>query len=94
MGSEKQKLEELSGRIRQAQAKKEPEVEKSSSPVRHAGYDFAGTLFGSVVMGVLLDRFFDTSPWCLIVSIGLGFVTGVLGLWRSMKKSPKSRDDK
>ncbi|MDD3029755.1 MAG: AtpZ/AtpI family protein [Alphaproteobacteria bacterium] len=87
MRSEKQKLDDLSARIRQAQAKKEPKTEKPLSPVRNAGYDFAGILFGSVLMGVLLDRFLDTSPWSLVSAVGLGFVTGVLGLWRSMQKS-------
>jgi ATP synthase protein I len=86
MSSQKEKLEILSERIRQAEtgAKQAPKAE--SNPLRNAGYDFAGAMLGSVVLGVLLDRLFGTAPWCLVGMVVLGFVSGILGVWRSVQK--------
>ena len=87
MNLQKEKLEELSKRIRQVEADMKPKPKAKSNPVRDAGYDFAGTILGSVIFGVLLDRFFGTEPWCTIGMVGMGFVTGVLGMWRATKKN-------
>jgi F0F1-type ATP synthase assembly protein I len=84
MSSDKDKLEELSQRIRNAEAKREPKLTPflRNSP----GYDFAGTLFGSIVLGLFLDHVFDTGTWCVIGSVGFGFVVGVYGLWKSANR--------
>ncbi|MDD4617495.1 MAG: AtpZ/AtpI family protein [Alphaproteobacteria bacterium] len=84
MSSDKEKLEDLSERIRRAEAKPERQVE--SSPWHNAGYDFAGTLIGSVIIGILLDRAFGTAPWILVGMVVLGFVTGIYGVWKMMQK--------
>ncbi len=84
MSSDKEKLDDLSERIRQAGAKPEKQVE--SSPLRNAGYDFAGTLFGSVILGFLLDKMFGTAPWIMVGMVVLGFVTGLMGVWRVLQK--------
>lgn len=84
MSSDKEKLEDLSERIRRAEAKPERQVE--SSPWQNAGYDFAGTLIGSVIIGILLDRAFGTAPWILVGMVVLGFVTGIYGVWKMMQK--------
>jgi ATP synthase protein I len=51
------------------------------------GMRLSAELVGGVVVGVLigwlLDRFFGTSPWGLIVFLLLGFVAGVLNVMRS-----------
>jgi F0F1-type ATP synthase assembly protein I len=83
MNSEKEKLDNLSERIRQAEAGTKPKPSAESGSRHVAGYDFAGVLLGSVIIGVLLDRFFGTAPWCLVGMVAMGFVTGVVGLWRA-----------
>lgn len=92
MSSDKEKLDDLSARIRKVEAELNPEPKGESSPWRSAGYDFAGTMLGSVVLGVLLDRYFETAPWILVGMIVLGFIAGVCGVWKMMQKS--SDDDK
>jgi F0F1-type ATP synthase assembly protein I len=87
MSSEQEKLHNLSDRIRKAEAASKPELKAESDPVRNAGYDFAGVLLGSIIIGVLLDRFFGTEPWCTIGMVGMGFVTGVVGMWRATQKT-------
>ena len=51
------------------------------------GMRLSAELVGGVVVGFLigwlLDRFFGTSPWGLIVFLLLGFVAGVLNVMRS-----------
>jgi F0F1-type ATP synthase assembly protein I len=85
MGSEKEKLDDLSERIRQAEEGAKPKPKAESGPLRGAGYDFAGVLLGSVIIGVLLDRFFGTAPWCLVGMVAMGFISGVVGLWRVLQ---------
>ena len=66
MDPERKKLEELAARIHQAEAKPEAGLEPETRSGRNAGYDFAGTVIGSVILGLLLDRFFGTAPWILL----------------------------
>jgi len=82
-----EKLDDLSERIRKAETGNKPEKKVESDPVRNAGYDFAGVLLGSIIIGVLLDRYFGTAPWCTIGMVGMGFVTGVVGMWRATQKT-------
>ncbi|MDD3371410.1 MAG: AtpZ/AtpI family protein [Alphaproteobacteria bacterium] len=91
MSSDREKLDRLSERIRQAETKPKKKVE--SSPWRNAGYDFAGTLIGSVILGVLLDRAFDSAPWCLVAMVVLGFISGILGVWKVLQtKDPPENE--
>jgi F0F1-type ATP synthase assembly protein I len=87
MSSEQEKLDNLSDRIRKAETGGKPRPKAGEDPVRNAGYDFAGVLLGSVIIGVLLDRFFGTEPWVTIGMVGMGFVTGVVGMWRATQKT-------
>lgn len=89
MGSDKDKLDKLSERIRKAEAENNPAPKATPSPMRNAGFDFAGSILGGAVMGVLLDRFFGTSPWLLVTMVVLGFATGVFGIWRMMQSRDK-----
>ena len=91
--SNEEKLLNLERKIKKAEEKgKAPkEGDKSLSPFRGAAYDFAGTILGSVILGVLLDGFFNTSPWILVSSISLGFAAGVLSIWKNMEKDNVSR---
>jgi ATP synthase protein I len=87
MSSEKEKLENLAERIRRAEEGAKPKPMAGSDPVRNAGYDFAGVVIGSVVLGIFLDRFLGTGPWFLVGMVVMGFAAGLVGVWRSMQKS-------
>jgi ATP synthase protein I len=40
-------------------------------------------------MGYLLDRWLGTAPWLLLILTVLGIVSGLLSLFRSLKKEMK-----
>jgi len=88
MSSEKEKLDDLSERIRLAEEGTKPKpVDESRFSRRNAGYDFAGSVLGGVVLGVLLDRAFETAPWFLVIMVVMGFISGIMGVWGTIKKS-------
>lgn len=87
MDPQSEKLEQLSERIRQAEVKQNPQPEEAEKQGRNAGYDFAGTILGSVIFGVLLDRMFGTTPWCLVGAVVLGFITGTFFVMRGLNQS-------
>ena len=87
MDPERKKLEELAARIHQAEAKPEAGLEPETRSGRNAGYDFAGTVIGSVILGLLLDRFFGTAPWILLAMVVLGFAAGVFWVWQATRKN-------
>ncbi len=73
-------LGEFSSRLskmRKAQAKRDADVPGSGHGLAlRVGSDFiAGILVGGL-LGWGVDRTFDTSPWGLIICLGLGFATG------------------
>ena len=83
-----EKLDDLSERIRRAEAGKEAKsVSQPSGSNGRVGFDFVGSVVGSGIVGALLDRAFDTSPWCLLGLVVFGFAAGVMNAWRSMQKS-------
>lgn len=51
-----------------------------------AGWGESGSFFSSVVSGALLgyvvDRWLDTSPWFLAIGVGLGAFSGFRALYR------------
>jgi len=50
-----------------------------------ASSDLLAGLFVGTALGFLLDRWLHTSPWLLLVGIGLGFAAGLRNLARSAK---------
>lgn len=51
----------------------------------------AGVMVG-VGMGLLLDRWFGTSPWLLLVFLTLGFGAGVTNMLRAVRAYDKARE--
>jgi len=86
MQDQNEKLADLAERIRKAEEKASPPRKEGLGFGRGSGYDFAGTVLGSVIMGILLDRQFGTSPWCLLVMVFMGFVAGGVGVWRYLRR--------
>lgn len=52
-----------------------------------AGFEFivAVLLFGAIGYG--LDRWLETSPWCMIVGFGLGFAAGLSILMKMARRT-------
>ncbi len=54
------------------------------------GLEFmSGTVVG-LGIGWGLDRFFDTSPWCLLVFTVLGFFAGMMNVFRDINRLDNS----
>ena len=43
-------------------------------------------LFRSTIIGFILDNWFDTKPWLIIIFFFVGVVAGILNVIRSAKK--------
>ena len=85
MDSEDKNRTSLDDRIRQVEEgrAKKPPADSSS----RAGFDFVGSIVGAGVLGAVADHVFDTAPWCLLGMIGVGFVGGMVAVWRSLQKN-------
>lgn len=47
----------------------------------------AGAVIGGMVLGLFLDRQFDTSPAFALVGLALGIVLGAFGFWARVRRS-------
>lgn len=72
---------------------------KSHTPfLRRAGlylgiaFELPGTILGGLLVGHLLDNYFDTSPWLLIGMTMLAFAGAFVRLLRWVKHFAKERD--
>ena len=54
-------------------------------------YDFATAILGCGALGWVVDHYFGTRPWGVVVMILVGFAIGVFGAWRSLTRSPDER---
>jgi F0F1-type ATP synthase assembly protein I len=89
MTSDDDKSDSLAERIRRAEAKPKKE-EPPASGGRNIGFDFVGSVAICGIVGALADRAFNTSPWCLLGMVLMGFVVGVWTAWLSMQKNDKN----
>jgi F0F1-type ATP synthase assembly protein I len=82
---ERAKLDEMTARIRQAE---KPDGNGSQGKSDRAqasrvGFDFIGSVFGGLLIGWLLDKYFPVlAPWGLIGMLFAGFGSGVWQVWR------------
>lgn len=60
----------------------QPPVSAASLALRMGGEFGAAVLVGAL-LGFGLDHFLHTSPWGLMVGLGLGFVTGIVNVTRA-----------
>ena len=44
------------------------------------GLEVPSTIGGSLVLGYILDRAFETAPWAMVICAVLGFITAVVRL--------------
>jgi len=43
--------------------------------------------------GYYLDRWLGTSPWLILIGLGLGIAAGFVNLFRSVKRAEQDEDD-
>lgn len=84
--SEQEKLDDLAARIKDAQA---PKTTKKANPesagMGRAGFDLMAAILGGTLAGWLIDRSMPSlSPWGLIGLMLIGFVVGIMNVWRAM----------
>ncbi len=73
-------------------ARKKLKVEKENPQTSNIGQAFklstelvAAVLVGTII-GFILDNWFDTKPWLIIIFFFVGVVAGILNVVRSAKK--------
>ena len=82
--------ERLKDRLKNA--RKKLKVEKENPQTSNIGQAFklstelvAAVLVGTII-GFILDNWFDTKPWLIIIFYFVGVVAGILNVIRSAKK--------
>ena len=82
--------EQLKNRLKNA--RKKLKVEKENPQTSYIGQAFklstelvAAVLVGTII-GFILDNWFDTKPWLIIIFFFVGVVAGILNVIRSAKK--------
>ena len=82
--------EQLNDRLKNA--RKKLKVEKENPQTSNIGQAFklstelvAAVLVGTII-GFILDNWFDTKPWLIIIFFFFGVVAGILNVIRSAKK--------
>ena len=82
--------ERLTERLKNA--RKKLKVEKENPQTSNIGQAFklstelvAAVLVGTII-GFILDNWFDTKPWLIIIFFFVGVVAGILNVIRSAKK--------
>lgn len=58
------------------------------------GISLVISTFIGLAIGYFLDKFFDTSPWLLIIFLMLGIVSGFRDLIRIARKGDKKSNEK
>lgn len=57
-----------------------------------SGGSFLNSILAGTLLGFLLDRWLDTSPWLIIAGVVLGSYAGFVQLWRLMKQQDQTGD--
>ena len=50
------------------------------------GAEFGASVFIGIVFGLLIDHFFGTKPWGLLVMLGFGLAAGILNVIRAYRQ--------
>lgn len=54
------------------------------------GFEFVAAVLLFAGVGWLIDRWLDSSPWAILIGVGVGFA---VGLWNLIKRGMKSFKD-
>jgi len=91
-----QKLKDIQTQIDALRDKTQPkEVDRTAdaeamSLGMRAGTELVGTILVSGAIGYGLDRFFETSPWILIVMLVLGTIAGFYSIYKTTQNQESS----
>ncbi|MEQ8559057.1 MAG: AtpZ/AtpI family protein [Henriciella sp.] len=90
---------DLSERIAKAQqeraereakkARRDAEMDSSVSAGGLAlryGAEFGASVFVGILLGLVIDHFFGTKPWGLLVMLGFGLAAGILNVIRAYRQ--------
>ena len=70
----------------------------SKTKVAGLGIELLGAILGFTLVGLWIDSHYDTSPWGLLICVGLGFVGGFYNLIRqslnALNSSPSNPSPK
>jgi F0F1-type ATP synthase assembly protein I len=47
---------------------------------------FSSNILGGLLVGYLLDRWFNTAPWMIITGVILGLISAIIGLIRVLNR--------
>ncbi|MBO0725607.1 MAG: AtpZ/AtpI family protein [Blastocatellia bacterium] len=47
---------------------------------------FSSNILGGIIVGYLLDRWFNTGPWMVITGVVLGLTSAIIGLVRILNR--------
>jgi ATP synthase protein I len=103
-GNDKGRLDDLTRRIHQAEeeaeispvgSKPEPETEPYRSTINayRVGTDFVVTVLVCGALGWGLDRWLGIAPGGLLIMTLVGFIIGMVNLWRAMNEGSVRKKD-
>ena len=72
-----------------AKAKREADTEGTVSAGAHAlryGAEFGASVFIGILFGLMIDHFFGTKPWGLLLMLGFGLAAGILNVIRAYRQ--------
>ncbi|MDD3287765.1 MAG: AtpZ/AtpI family protein [Alphaproteobacteria bacterium] len=58
--------------------------------ISRAGYSFSSAILVCGGLGLLIDRYWNLQPWGVITMLFVGFVAGLMGVWRALGGSGKA----
>ena len=79
------RLEAARQRNQPALAGTGPKIDDGMGTGMRSGVEFGAALLISIGIGIVLDRWWHTSPVALLVMLVLGFAAGLLNVYRAMK---------
>lgn len=96
---EQDELKEQAARIKQAEEQagliskpSDPDSGASMARGYRIGTDFVATILAFIVLGWLIDKSLELTPWGLLASLSVGFGVAVLNLARAVIKTDNTTD--
>lgn len=72
---------------------REPSSWKALADVSQVGLTLVISTVIGLTGGYYLDRWLGTSPWLILIGLGLGVAAGFVSLFRSVKSAEQKLDD-
>ncbi len=72
---------------------REPSSWKALADVSQVGLTLVISTVIGLTGGYYLDRWLGTSPWLILIGLGLGVAAGFVSLFRSVKSAERKLDD-